>query len=111
MKDEWGDEKYNPIICSTADKEVLEQKQNQKEALLVLSREGAQVEGRTEEGEPVALALDNQQVHDPSSDEADPVDRGSFRLSALLLSAAADEQVGHAAAVRCERSVRGGTAG
>ncbi len=56
-----------------------------------MSREGAQIEERAEKGESVALALDNQQVHDPKSDKADPTERDCFRLNALLLSAAADE--------------------
>ncbi len=37
------------------------------------------------------MALDSQQVRDPKRGDADPVDRDSFRLNALLVSAAADE--------------------
>ncbi len=59
--------------------------------MLALSRDGAQVEGRTEEGESVALALDNRQARDPTRDKEDPVDQNSFRLHGLLLSAAAAE--------------------
>ncbi len=69
MQGEWGDENYYPIVCSTADKEVLEQNEKQKKALLALSRDGTQVEGPTEEGESVALALDSQQVHGPRPEE------------------------------------------
>jgi hypothetical protein len=41
-------------------------------------------------GESIAIALDNQQVHDPKRDEADPFDRDSIRFNALLVAAAAD---------------------
>ena len=63
-------------------------------ALLARSRGGAQVEGRTEEGESIAMVLDTLQVHDPKRDEADPLDRDSFRLNALLVSAAAKSKSG-----------------
>ncbi len=91
MKDDWGDIKYHPLVCNTVDKELLEQKEKQEKAPLARSRDGAQVEGRTEEGESMAMALDNKQVHDPNRDDADLVDSDSFRLNALLVSGAADE--------------------